>query len=76
VCRDIVSLDWFTVTLRDSSTGRTRTLLPHTCAEDSGFQQVTTTVTAGHRYTLTFTNHDDHATGDGTETFVDDVDTA
>ncbi len=74
-CPDIVSLDWFTVQLRDTTTKRTRTIVPHICTVNSGYQQVTVSVTAGHRYTLTFTNHDDHATGDGTTTFIDDVGT-
>ena len=75
-CPDIVSLDWFTVTLRDNTAARTRTLVPHVCDVTNGFAQVTATVTAGHRYTLTFTNHDDHATGDGTTTWIDDVSTS
>ena len=47
--------------------------MPHTCDAMSSFTQVTTSVKAGHSYTLTLTDHDDHATGDGTWTFVDDV---
>jgi len=76
VCPDIVQLDWFTVTLRDNTTRRTTTLVPHTCDAMSSFTQVTAAVKAGHSYTLTFTDHDDHATGDGTYTFVDDVATS
>jgi serine protease len=76
LCPDIVSLDWFTVQLRDNTSRRTRTLVPHTCRIDNGFTQVTASVTAGHSYTLTLTNRDDHATGDGTYTYVDDVGTS
>ena len=75
-CPDIVQLDWFTVSLRDTTTGKSRTLVPHICDVTGGFAQVTATVTSGHRYTLTFTNHDDHATGDGTSTWIDDVGTS
>jgi hypothetical protein len=75
-CPDIVQLDWFTVQLRDNTTRRTRTLVPHICRLDNAFSQVTASVTAGHSYTITFTNVDDHATGDATRTFIDDVGTA
>ena len=75
-CPDIVQLDWFTVTLRDNTTKRTTTLVAHTCDATFGFAAATATVRAGHNYTLTFTNHDDHATGDGTLTVIDDVATS
>jgi serine protease len=75
-CTDIVQLDWFTVTLRDNTTRRTVTLVPHTCDLRFSFTQVNAPVKAGHSYTLTFTDHDDHATGDGTWTFIDDVSTS
>jgi len=76
LCPDIVSLDWFTVTLRDNTTKKTTTPVGHTCRIDGGFQQVTVKVTAGHSYTLTFTNVDDNYTGDATYTYVDDVATS
>jgi serine protease len=73
LCPDIVSLDWFTVTLRDNGSKKTVTLVPHTCDLQQSFQHVTATVKAGHSYTLTLTNVDDNYTGDATYTYVDDV---
>ncbi len=76
VCPDILLFDWFTVTLRDNTARTTRTLVARTCRADTSFQQVRVAVKAGHRYTLTLLNRDDHATGDATYTFVDDVGTS
>jgi len=73
ICTDIVSLDWFTVTLKDNTTKKSKTLVGHTCATDPAFHAVTTSVVAGHSYSVVFTNHDDGATGDPTFTYVDDV---
>ena len=76
ICEDIVSLDWFTVTLRDNTTGKTSTLLGRTCRVDSTFQRLAATVVAGHSYTLVMLDRDDGATGDPTYAYVDDVATS
>ena len=73
VCPDTITYDWFTVTLKDSTTGTTTTPLAKTCASPASYQQVTAAVTAGHSYTLTLTNHDDNYPGDASYTFIDDV---
>jgi serine protease len=75
-CPDTVTYDWFTVTLKDNTSGTTSTVLGRTCATNSGYVQVSTPVTAGHSYTLTLTNHDDNYAGDASYTDVDDVATS
>jgi hypothetical protein len=72
-CPDTVQYDWATVTLKDTTTGTTQTLLPHTCAATADWAQVTKALTAGHKYTLTLTSHDDNYPGDPTSTLYDDV---
>lgn len=72
-CPDTVSFDWATATLRDNTGGTTTTPLAPTCVSNSGWQKVTTTVMAGHSYTLTLTSHDDNNPGDPTYTLFDDV---
>ena len=72
-CPDTITFDWFTITLRDNTTGTTTTLLPRTCTILNSYVKLTAGLTAGHSYTLTLTNHDDNATGDATRTFIDDV---
>jgi hypothetical protein len=72
-CPDILLFDWFTVTLRDDTTGTTATPVPKICTINNSYVQVTADLVAGHSYTLTLLNHDDGATGDATRTFVDDV---
>jgi hypothetical protein len=75
-CPDTVSFDWFTITLRDNTTGQTTTPLGRTCATMGSFQSVVAPVVAGHGYTLTLTNRDDNYTGDASYTFVDDIATS
>jgi serine protease len=75
-CDDTVTYDWATATLRDNTTGTTHTVLARTCVSSSGWRQVSTSVTAGHSYTLTLTNHDDDYPGDPTYTRYDDVATS
>jgi hypothetical protein len=75
-CPDTVTYDWFTVTLKDNTTGTTTTVLGKTCTTNSAYAQATTSVTAGHNYTLTLTNHDDNYTGDASYTDVDDIATS
>jgi hypothetical protein len=72
-CPDTVTYDWFTATLLDTTTSTTTTIRSKTCATNSAYAQVTSTVTAGHSYTLTLTNRDDNYTGDASYTDVDDV---
>ncbi|HET9597357.1 MAG TPA: hypothetical protein VFP65_17335 [Anaeromyxobacteraceae bacterium] len=72
-CPDTVTFDWVTATLRDLTTATTRTILPRTCATNAAYVQVTATLTAGHRYTLTLTNRDDNFAGDASFTLFDDV---
>jgi hypothetical protein len=73
VCPDTVSYDWATATLRDATAGTTATVLGKTCVADSGWKQVSRTLTAGHSYTLSLTSHDDDYAGDPTYTEYDDV---
>jgi hypothetical protein len=75
-CPDTVTYDWFTVTLKDNTTGTTTTALAKTCATNSAYTKVTTAVTAGHNYTLTLTNHDDNYSTDPSYTDVDDIATS
>jgi hypothetical protein len=73
VCPDTVTYDWATATLKDTTTGTTSTVLAKTCVANSGWKQVSKTLTAGDGYTLTLTSHDDNYTGDPTYTQYDDV---
>jgi hypothetical protein len=75
-CPDTVNRDWATATLKDNTTGATKTPLPRTCAANSGWKQVTTPITAGHSYTLTLTSKDDNRTGNATHTTYDDIATS
>jgi hypothetical protein len=72
-CPDSVRYDWATATLRDNTTGATKTVLPRTCASNSSWVAVTTTIVAGRSYTLTLTSHDDNYPNDGSYTRFDDV---
>jgi hypothetical protein len=73
VCPDTVTYDWATATLKDNTAGTTSTPLAKTCVSNSGWKNVTSSVTAGHNYTLTLTSHDDNYSGDPTYTHFDDV---
>ena len=75
-CPDTVSHDWATATLKDNTTGTTKTVLPKTCAASSGWKQITAAITAGHAYTLTLTSKDDNHPGNPTYTRYDDADTS
>jgi hypothetical protein len=72
-CPDTLTYDWATVTLRDTTTGVTTTVLPKTCTNGQGWKQATATVAAGDAYTLTLTSHDDNYVGDATYVLFDDV---
>ena len=73
VCPDTVTYDWATATLKDNTAGTTSTPLAKACVSNSGWKQVTASVTTGHSYTLTLTSHDDNYSGDPTYTVFDDV---
>jgi hypothetical protein len=73
ICPDTVTYDWATATLTDTTAGTTATPLAKTCVSNSGWKQVTASVTAGHAYKLTLTSHDDNYPGDPTYTKYDDV---
>jgi hypothetical protein len=73
VCPDSVIYDWATATLKNVDTGATSTILAKTCSNNGTWQQVTATVTAGSRVTLTLVSHDDDYVGDATVTYFDDV---
>ncbi|MEY9855011.1 hypothetical protein ABH935_000610 [Catenulispora sp. GAS73] len=75
-CPDTVTYDWATATLKDNTSGTTKTILAKTCVSSSGWKQVTSTITAGHSYTLTLTSKDDNYPGDPTFTKYDDVATS
>jgi hypothetical protein len=72
-CPDTVAYDWATATLRDNTTATTTTPLARTCAANAAWAQVNVSITAGHSYTLTLSNHDDNAAGDATYTRFDDI---
>ncbi|MER7674544.1 Ig domain-containing protein [Kitasatospora sp. NPDC096128] len=72
-CPDTVTYDWATATLKDNTTGTTTTVLAKTCAATANWTNQTATVTPGHSYTLTLSNHDDNYPGDPTYTYYDDV---
>jgi hypothetical protein len=71
-CPDTVRYDWTTATLRDNTTGTTKTILSKTCATAS-WRQVTASITVGHSYTLKLISHDDNYPGDASYTKFDDV---
>ncbi|MFJ9446964.1 putative Ig domain-containing protein [Kitasatospora sp. NPDC101235] len=72
-CNDTVTYDWATATLKDNTTGTTTTVLAKTCTTTGTWTNKTATVTPGHSYTLTLSNHDDNYPGDPTYTYYDDV---
>ncbi|MEU4300521.1 putative Ig domain-containing protein [Kitasatospora aureofaciens] len=72
-CPDTVTYDWATATLKDNTTGTTTTVLAKTCSSAASWTNQSATVTPGHSYTLTLSNHDDDYAGDPTYTYYDDV---
>jgi hypothetical protein len=73
VCTDSVTYDWATATLKDNTSNTTTTVLAHTCSNTGAWSANTSSVTAGHSYTLTLIDHDDGYAGDPTYTLYDDV---
>ena len=72
-CPDTLTYDWATATLLDNTTAATTTPLAKTCSNAGAWVQVSSSVTAGHSYTLTLISHDDNYAGDPTYTWFDDV---
>jgi hypothetical protein len=72
-CLDREKYDWTTASLKDDTTGSTRTVLPKTCTLDRTWQKVSAPVTGGHAYTLTLLSHDDGYFGDPMSAKYDDV---
>jgi hypothetical protein len=73
VCTDSVTYDWATATLKDNTSNTTTTVLAHTCTNSGAWVKNSSSVTAGHSYTLTLIDHDDGYAGDPTYTLYDDV---
>ena len=73
VCPDTVTYDWATVTLKDNTAATSKTVLAKTCTNSGAWQTLTSTVTAGHSYTLTLLSHDDNYAGDASYVLWDDV---
>src|SRR5262249_43959642 len=71
-CPDTVTYDWALATLPDNTTGTTGTILPRGCRTNP-WTQATSSVIAGHSYTLTLVSHDDNFPGDATFTLFDDI---
>jgi serine protease len=67
-----VDFDWFTVTLKDVTINQSWTVIAPTCHTTS-FQRVSALMTIGHRYQVTFLNHDDDFADDASWSFVDQV---
>ena len=75
-CQDTLAYDWFTATLKDTTSGTTVTLRSNVCVTNSAYQQVTGAIIAGRNYTLTLTNHDDGYPAEASYTYVDTVATS
>jgi hypothetical protein len=67
-----VVFDWVTATLEDHTVGTTWAFR-HTCETSADWTLVTTSVIAGHAYTLSLTNHDDNNIGDPSYTDFDNI---
>jgi hypothetical protein len=72
-CPDTVAHDWAIAKLKDNTTKTATTILPKTCNSSGSWVQVTQSLTAGHNYTLTLTNHDNNKPDTATYTLYDDV---
>ncbi|MHB8512651.1 MAG: hypothetical protein ACYDCC_10785 [Actinomycetota bacterium] len=71
-CPDTVTYDWATATLKDNTSNTTTTPLGKICTTNS-WTKVSTSITAGHSYTLTLVSHDDNYSADPSFTKFDDV---
>lgn len=72
-CLGVVRNDYATVTLTDTTTATTVTLLARTCTNTGTWLQLSRGLTAGHVMTLTMSNRDDGRIGTPTYTLFDDV---
>jgi hypothetical protein len=72
-CPDTVTYDWATISLKDNTSSTTSTVLPKTCTNTGSWVNLTSSIVAGHSYTLTLVSHDDNYSGDPTYTLYDDV---
>jgi hypothetical protein len=74
-CHDTVADDWVTATLTDNTTSTTSTVLAHTCTTSPAWTKASFSVTAGHSYTLTLTNHDNNDPSTASFTRIDSIGT-
>ncbi len=73
VCPDTVNFDWATITLLDTYTSVSSTILAKTCSNTGAWVNLTAPVAQGDVYTLTLTSHDDGYPTDPTYMLVDDI---
>src|SRR5262249_18374259 len=74
VCTAVaITDDWRTATLTANTAGSTSTMLAKVCSNTGAWQSASATLTGGHSYTLTLSDHDDNYAGDPTYTLYDDV---
>jgi serine protease len=71
-CPDKVTFDWVTAKLLDHTMDITWTILSPLC-NSTDWTLLTTTVIAGHSYTLFLTNHDDYGANDPSYTDFDNI---
>ena len=74
VCNDKVQYAWATATLRDNTSGTSKTLLPNTCSKTGKWAQVNAgALPAGHRLTLTLSSKSEVYKTSSNYTLFDDV---
>jgi hypothetical protein len=73
VCHDQVRYDWFDAWATDLATNQSVWLVRKTCHTSSGYEQVSATLTVGHRYQIVLESRDDNHVNDASYTFVDDI---
>jgi hypothetical protein len=59
ICHDTIVYDWFTASLTDLTTGQSVDVIPPMC-QTTGYHLASAPITGGHRYEITFWNHDDN----------------
>jgi serine protease len=72
-CPNAARREYATATLRDNTTSTSKTMLSRTCTNTGAWVHVTTSVTAGHQYTLTLSSRDDNQPADPAYALYDDV---
>ena len=70
-CPDDVTYDWATATVKDNTTNATTTAQAKTDTLSQGWKKDTSSITAGHSYTITLVSHDENNPGDATDTTYD-----